>query len=152
MQLHTGFKPGLHISGKSQTIGDFAVSQSSRILPTYENTSPLSSGMVGYKSGKSGAFLFSQRVPDFCDDRRFSRHMSKIWDGREQQNPPSSWIFLIYENQGCVSQNTRRLFGPERDFEIQSLSFRSKVFSPKTSAKFFVDLRFFRLAFETNEN
>ena len=30
-------------------------------------------------------------------------------------------------------------------FEIQSLSIRSKVFSPKTSAKFLVDLNFFRL-------
>ena len=26
--------------------------------------------MHGDKSGESGAFLFSRRVPDFCDDRR----------------------------------------------------------------------------------
>ena len=29
-----------------------------------------SSGMVGHKSGESGAFLFSRCVPDFCDGRR----------------------------------------------------------------------------------
>ena len=31
---------------------------------------PRSSGMAGDKSGESGAFLFSRRVPDFCDGRR----------------------------------------------------------------------------------
>ena len=31
---------------------------------------PRSSGMDGVKSGESGAFLFSRRVPDFCDGRR----------------------------------------------------------------------------------
>ena len=30
-------KPGFHMSGKSQTIGDFAVSRLSQILPTNEN-------------------------------------------------------------------------------------------------------------------
>ena len=79
------------MSGKSQSIGDFAVSRPSQILPTHENTNPRSSGMVGDKSGKSEAFLFSRRVPDFCDDRRFFRHVGKIRDGREttksQQNP-----------------------------------------------------------------
>ena len=31
-------KPGFHMSGKSQTIGDFAVSRLSQILPTNENS------------------------------------------------------------------------------------------------------------------
>ena len=31
---------------------------------------PRSSGMNGDKSGESGAFLFSRRIPDFCDGRR----------------------------------------------------------------------------------
>ena len=31
---------------------------------------PRSSGMNGDKSGASGAFLFSRRVPDFCNGRR----------------------------------------------------------------------------------
>ena len=55
---------------------------------------------------------------------------------------------------------TRRAFfktpedfsGPKAIFEIQSLSIRSKVFSPKTSAKFLIYLRCFHLAFKTNEN
>ena len=54
--------------------------------------------------------------------------------------------------QAFISQNTRKLSDPKAVFEIQTLSIRSKVFSPKTKAKFLVDLRFFRLAFKTNEN
>ena len=42
--------------------------------------------------------------------------------------------------------------GPKAIFEIQTLSIRGEDFSPETSAKFLVDLRFFRLAFKTNEN
>ena len=37
-------------------------------------------------------------------------------------------------------------------FEIQSLSIRGEVLSPKTSANFLVDLTFYWLAFETNES
>ena len=51
------------MSGKSQTIGHFTVYRLSQILPR-------SSGMDGDKSEESGAFLFSRRVPDFCDGRR----------------------------------------------------------------------------------
>ena len=48
-----------------------------------------------------------------------------------------------------MMDKTRRAFlktpedfsGPKAIFEIQSLSIRSKVFSPKTSAKFLVDLK-----------
>ena len=71
------FKPGFHMSGKSQTIGDFTVSRLSQILrlmKTRNRRYPRSSGMDGDKSGESGAFLFSRRirrrVPDFCDGRR----------------------------------------------------------------------------------
>ena len=42
--------------------------------------------------------------------------------------------------------------GPKAIFEIRSLLIRDEVFSPKTSAKFLVDLRFYCLAFKTNEN
>ena len=51
----------------------FTVSRLSQILPTNEtrNRSYLrSSRMDGDKSGGSGEFLFSRRVPDFCDGRR----------------------------------------------------------------------------------
>ena len=36
--LDRDLKPGFHMSGKSQTIGDFAVSRLSQILPTNENS------------------------------------------------------------------------------------------------------------------
>ena len=42
--------------------------------------------------------------------------------------------------------------GPKAIFEIQFLSIRDEVFSPKTSAKFLVDLKFYCSAFKTNEN
>ena len=40
------------------------------IMKTRNRRYPRSSGMNGDKSGESGAFLFSRRVPDFCDGRR----------------------------------------------------------------------------------
>ena len=40
------------------------------LMKTRNRRYPRSSGMDGDKSGESGAFLFSQRVPDFCDGRR----------------------------------------------------------------------------------
>ena len=85
--------PGFHMSEKSQTFEDFAVSRPSQILPTYINTTPRSSGMVGDKSGKSGAFLFSRRVPGFCNDLQFSRHIGKICDGRETAESSIVWDF-----------------------------------------------------------
>ena len=39
-------------------------------MKTRNRRYPRSSGMNGDKSGESGAFLFSRRVPDFCDGRR----------------------------------------------------------------------------------
>ena len=63
-------KPAFHMSGKFQTIGYFTVSRLSQILPTRNRRYSRSSGMDGDKSGESGVFLFSQRVPDFCDGQR----------------------------------------------------------------------------------
>ena len=80
-------KPGFHMSGKSQTIRDFTVSRPSwfstlQILSINENSKPYISLIVWYrrdKSGESGAFLFSRRVPDFCDGRRsFTSKNSKL--------------------------------------------------------------------------
>ena len=91
-------KPGFHMSGKSQTIGDFAVSRSSQILPTYENMESYISPMVGDKSGESGAFLFSRRVPDFCDGRRSfpTNENSNLYRrGRRR------WISLITNPLNC---------------------------------------------------
>ena len=42
-----------------------------RLMKTRNRRYPWSSGMDGDKSGESGAFLFSRRVPDFCDGRRW---------------------------------------------------------------------------------
>ena len=39
-------------------------------MKTRNRRYPRSSGMHGDKSGESGAFLFSRRVPDTCDGRR----------------------------------------------------------------------------------
>ena len=65
-------KPGFHMSGKSQTIGDFSPDcpRFCRLMKTRNRRYPRSSGMDGDKSGESGAFLFSRRVPDFCDGQR----------------------------------------------------------------------------------
>ena len=41
-----------------------------RLMKTRNRRYPRSSGMDGDKSGESGAFLFSRRVPDFCDGRQ----------------------------------------------------------------------------------
>ena len=62
------------MSEKSQTIGDFTTSRSFQTFPTNGKAGnrrhPRSSEMVVDKSEKSGVFLFSLRVPDFCDGRR----------------------------------------------------------------------------------
>ena len=66
------------MSGKSQTIGDSTLSRLSQILPTNENSKSQISPIVWDGRGqiwRTGAFLFSRRVPDFCDGRRSSRQM-----------------------------------------------------------------------------
>ena len=40
------------------------------LMKTQNHKYPRWSGMVGDKSGESGAFLFSRRIPDFCDGWR----------------------------------------------------------------------------------
>ena len=56
--------------------------------------------MDGNKSGESGAFLFSRRVPDFCDGRRSlpTNETSNLYRrGRRRwisliTNPPNCWV------------------------------------------------------------
>ena len=56
--------------------------------------------MDGDKSGESGAFLFSRRVPDFCDGRRSfpTNENSNLYRrGRRRwisliTNPPNCWV------------------------------------------------------------
>ena len=57
-----------------------------------------SAGMDGDKSGGSGGFLFSRRVPDFCDGRRSfpTNENSKLYRrGRRR------WISLIVSPLNC---------------------------------------------------
>ena len=71
--FNVAIKPGFHMSGKSQTIGDLLFPDCPRLcllMKTRNRRYPRSSEMDGDKSGESGAFLFSRRVPDFCDGRR----------------------------------------------------------------------------------
>jgi len=60
-----------------------------------------SSGMNGNNSGESGAFLFSRRVPDFCDGRHHSRHMKTqiwtVWDVGVRRR----WISFITNPLNC---------------------------------------------------
>ena len=56
---------------------------------------PRSSGMNGDKSGESGAFLFSRRVPDFYDGRRsFPTNENSNFDRRGRRRP-SAMVLLI---------------------------------------------------------
>ena len=66
-------KPGFHMSENPRLSGILLFPDRPRfcrLMKTRNRRYPRSSGMNGDKSGKSGAFLFSQRVPDFCDGRR----------------------------------------------------------------------------------
>ena len=70
-----------------------------RLMKTRNRKYPRSSGMDGDKSGESGAFLFSRRVPDFCDGRRSfpTNENSNLYRrGRRRwisfiTNPPNCW-------------------------------------------------------------
>ena len=57
-------------------------------MKTRNRRYPRSSGMNGDKSGESGTFLFSRRVPDFCDGRRsFPTNENSNLDGRGRRLP-----------------------------------------------------------------
>ena len=83
--------------GKSQAIGDLTVSRLfrfCRLMKTRNRRYPRSSGVVGDKSGESGAFLFSRRVSDFSDGRRsFPTNENSHLYRRGRRR----WISLIQE-------------------------------------------------------
>ena len=58
-------------------------------------------------------------------------------------------FFSFKKTLACVSQD---FSGPKAIFEIQYFSIRDEDFNLKTNANFLVDLRFYCLAFKTNEN
>ena len=69
-----------------------------QLMKTRNRRYPRSSGMDGDKSGGSGVFLFSRRVPDFCDGRRSfpTNENSKLYRrGRRR------WISLITSPLNC---------------------------------------------------
>ena len=69
-----------------------------RLMKTRNRRYPRSSGMDGDKSGESGVFLFSRRVPDFCDGRRSfpTNENSNLYRrGRRR------WISLITNPLNC---------------------------------------------------
>ena len=69
-----------------------------RLMKTRNCRYPRSSGMDRDKSGESGAFLFSRRVPDFCDGRRsFPRNENSNLYRRGRRR----WISLITNPLNC---------------------------------------------------
>ena len=70
-----------------------------RLMKTRNRRYPRSSGVDGDKSGELVAFLFSRRVPDFCDGRRSfpTNENSNLYRrGRRRwisfiTNPPNCW-------------------------------------------------------------
>ena len=69
-----------------------------RLMKTRNGRYPRSSGMCGDKSGESGAFLFSLRVPDFCDGRRSfpTNENSNLY--RRGRGRPSAMDFAQYQS------------------------------------------------------
>ena len=67
-------------------------------MKTRNRRYPRSSGMNGDKSGESGAFLFSRRVPDFCDGRRSfpTNENSNLY--RRGHRRPSAMDFAHYQS------------------------------------------------------
>jgi len=94
-------KPGFHMSGKSQMVWDFNFPDCPRfcrLMNTRNRRYPRSSGLNGDKSGESGAFLFSRRVPDFCDGRRSfpTNENSNVY--RRGRRHPSPMDFAHYQS------------------------------------------------------
>ena len=69
-----------------------------RLMKTRNRRYPRSSGMNGDKSGESGAFLFSRRVPDFYDGRRSfpTNENSNLY--RRGRWRPSAMDFAQYQS------------------------------------------------------
>ena len=67
-------------------------------MKTRNHRYPRSSGMDGDRSGESGAFLFSRRVPDFCDGRRsFPTNENSNLSGRGRRRS-SAMDFAHYQS------------------------------------------------------
>ena len=69
-----------------------------RLMKTRNRRYPRSSGVNGDKSRESGAFLFSRRVPDFCDGRRSfpTNENSNLYSRGHRR--PSAMDFAHYQS------------------------------------------------------
>ena len=74
-----------------------------RLMKTRNRRYPRLSTMNGDKSGESGAFLFSRRVPDFCDGRRsFPTNENSNLYLRGRRCPSARrWISLVTNPLNC---------------------------------------------------
>ena len=70
----------------------------SRLMKTENRRYPRSSGMNGDKSAESGAFLFSRRIPDFCDGRRSFPTNENLNFDRRGRRRPSAMDFAHYQS------------------------------------------------------
>ena len=103
-------KPGFHMSGKSQTIRDFAVSRPPQILQTYEETRiPDYLEWPGTNRENRERFYFpdTSQMSAMTDD--FPNISDKFGTVRKQQNLRLSVILPTYENQALILLGSVRL-------------------------------------------
>ena len=84
-----------------------------RLMKTQNCRYPRSSGMNGDKSGESGAFLFSRRVPDFCDGRRSfpTNENSNLY--HQGRRCPSAMDFAHYQSPKLLGSSPRQIHNLE---------------------------------------
>ena len=79
-------------------INERARARFSRLMKTENRRYPRSSRINGAKSGGSGAFLFSRRVPEFCNDRRSFATNENSNFYRQGRRCPSAMDFAHYQS------------------------------------------------------
>ena len=92
--------------------------------------------MNGDKSGESGAFLFSRRVPDFYDGRRsFPTNENSNFDRRGRRRPsamvllitkPLNWWAPVPLSQVNMAENMASLSRSNGYFYLESLAQEAK--------------------------
>ena len=92
------------MSEKSQRVWDFTVSRPSQILPNNEKLEivniPGRLESNRSKSGESGAFLFSRRIPKFCTGRQsfLTNENSNVYRRGRRRPDPSAMDFAHYQS------------------------------------------------------
>ena len=82
-------------------------------MKTRNRRYPRSSGMYGDKSGESGAFLFSRRVPDTCDGRRsFPKNENSNLYRRERRRT-SVMDLAHYQSPKLLGSSPRQIHDEE---------------------------------------